>query len=610
MSPVILAPRETAPLPKASLPFRFALPAAVFCLTIAAFMPVLENGFVNWDDGMNFLENPNYRGLSWSHLQWMFTTLHGSNYRPVAWMTSGLDYLIWGMEAFGYHLTSLLLHGANALLVYHLARHLFASAGRGDQQEHGFRWAAGFSALLFSLHPLRVEVVAWASARNDVVAGFFSLATLVAYINYADLAEIPSKRSRWYAASVALFALSVLSKGSAMMLPLALVVLDLYPLRRLGANRRDWFNRRALGVWFEKVPFLLLAIGAAVVAVVAKQSTEGLTAWSGYGFGSREAQAAYGLIFYLAKTLHPAGLSPLYQLTDQFDPLDAFNLAAGVLVLVVTAGVYLARHSWPAGLAVWICYVAVLFPVSGVVQSGPQLVADRYSYVACLPIALLIGAAMFRFAQRAGAQKIAPFRMGLAVSLGCAGLVWFATLSWRQSQVWRNSSTLWNHVLSIDPGSSYAHNNLGSDLQGAGMLDEAREHYLRALAIKPDYLEAHINLGMVLGRQRRFEESTQHFQTGLRIAPRNWRVRYYLGINYANRGDWAKAAEQFREALRLDAGHSEIHFDLANVLQRQGRIDEAVSHLQEALRVEPGLVEARRQLERLRGSPKLNAKQR
>jgi tetratricopeptide (TPR) repeat protein len=599
MSPVALDQRDAPPPPKASLLMRFALPAAVFCLTIAAFLPTLENGFVNWDDGMNFLENPNYRGLSWSHLRWMFTTFHGSNYRPVTWKTSGLDYLFWGMEAFGYHLTNLLFHGANGILFYFLARRLLELSRFAHSNAVALSFASFFAALLFSTHPLRVEVVAWASARNDLVAAFFSLCTMVAYLHYVTAAEQGGRCWRWYGAAILSYALSLLSKGTGVALPFVFFVLDFYPLGRWVQSRNDGFARSAGKLVLEKAPFIALAAAAAAAAVAAKESYAAMLDWEIHGWLSRFNQACYGLIFYLVKTTLPVGLSPLYELTPEFSRRVMAIFLYAIPVVGITIGFWLSRQKWPAGFAAWLSYVGLLAPVLGVVQSGPQLTADRYSYLACLPWAVLGGAALVRVG-RCNDTGLITLRSALTFVFAAIGVVVLALLSWQQSQYWKSSESLWRRALNVDEKSSSAHLNLGNALLYQNRIEEGKQHYLRAIEIEPASANARVNLGMILSRQGNLKESTEQIRLGLEIDPEHWPGHHALGVNLAIAGLWSEAAEEFRKSLRRAPDKAGIHFDLARVLERQGRFDEAANHLSEAVRIEPDFAEAQRQLSRLR----------
>ena len=338
----VSTPKETSPREWPG----WLLPTLIFVVTAFAFFPTLHNGFVNWDDDKNIYENPNFRGLGWSHLRWMFTTFHLSNYRPLTWVTLGIDYLLWGMNPFGYHLTSLILHAANAILFYFLSYRLLdlAQSGPDTRREFPLRVAAGFSALIFAIHPLRVESVAWASARNDVVSALFYMWTILYYLRAVAVPN-GNRTRRWrMAVAVIIYGLSLLSKGIGLTLPVVLLVLDIYPLRRLGGSAAKWFGPEARRIWWEKVPFLLVALAAGVTAVLAKQETAAIYAIASYGLFPRFAQVMYGLTFYLWKSLLPLDLSPLYPLTLFAGPWDLRLLWAGVLVVTLSVGLFIARH--------------------------------------------------------------------------------------------------------------------------------------------------------------------------------------------------------------------------------------------------------------------------
>src|SRR5213078_4351825 len=272
-------------------------PLLVVLFTLAAFLPTLQNQFVNWDDDKNFSDNPHYRGLGWSHLRWMWTTFHVGHYIPLTWMTLGMDYLLWGMSPFGYHLTSLLLHATNAGVFYFLVLRILTFA----LSNRALALSAGFAALVFAIHPLRVESVAWATERRDVLSGLFYLLTILAYLRACERMD---RGRRWYWLSLALFICALLSKSMVVNLPVVLLILDVYPLRRLGGFM-GWWNPAVRRVYVEKIPFVLLAAAASVIAFKAQfllQSTASLDQLSVLG---RLAISAYGLSFYLWKMLLP-----------------------------------------------------------------------------------------------------------------------------------------------------------------------------------------------------------------------------------------------------------------------------------------------------------------
>src|SRR6266702_6099648 len=244
------------------------IPLVIAFSTFAAFLPALHNQFVNWDDTDNFLGNPHYRGLTWTHLRWMWTT-HLGHYIPLTWMTLGLDYLLWGMNPVGYHLTRLLLHAANAVVFFFVVRRLLARA-LSSPSERGYALAvsAGVAALVFAIHPLRVESVAWVTERRDVLSGLFYL---VAILLYLRACEGMARGRGWYWLSVAVFVCALLSKSMVVNLPIVLLILDVYPLRRLGGFV-GWWSEPARRVYVEKIPFVLLAAAASAVAVMAQLS--------------------------------------------------------------------------------------------------------------------------------------------------------------------------------------------------------------------------------------------------------------------------------------------------------------------------------------------------
>src|SRR3989475_7114580 len=249
------------PVPSA-LPQRrgfWLVPALIALVTFAAFLPVLQNQFVDWDDQRNFLDNHHYRGLGWTHLRWMWTT-HLGHYIPLTWMTLGLDYVLWGMNPLGYHLTNLLLHAANAVLFYFVAFRILGLGlpDPGDRRQADLVLSAGFAALVFAIHPLRVESVAWVTERRDVLSGLFYLSAILIYLRTCERGE----RGRgWYWAAVGLFACALLSKSMVVNLPVVLLILDVYPLRRLGGSI-GWWSEPARRGYVEKIPFVLLAAAA------------------------------------------------------------------------------------------------------------------------------------------------------------------------------------------------------------------------------------------------------------------------------------------------------------------------------------------------------------
>lgn len=547
----------------------------IFLLTITAFLPSLDNAFVDWDDFGTILLNPSYRGLGWGQLRWMFTTFYMNHYQPLTWMTFGLDYLLWGTDPFGYHLTSLLLHAVNAVVFYFVAFRLLSLALLRDAAAGRLSLCAAgaFAALFFAIHPLRVESVAWVTERRDVLCGLFFLLTLLCYLRASASTPGGSSWWRWMSAAVFVYGLSLLSKASGMTLPIVLLALDVYPLRRLGGGPGKWFGPEARRVWWEKAPFLIFALAAGVVAGTAQYKTGAMVSFGDYGLGSRLAQTLFGLGFYLWKTIFPFGLSPIYyEVRTDIRPWDWPYLLSGLVVVGLSIAVFLVRRSWPAAPASWVYYVVMLLPVAGIAQSGPQLVADRYSYLSCLSWAVAAGGAVF-ICWRALADALGGRRaFMLAGGLAPVVLIVLGALTWTQAEVWHDTERLWRHALAVNPNSRVAHTNLGKFLTFRGRPEAGLEHFRQAAEIDPGSADAHFNLGVVLVRRGELGGARDHFRRAVEIDPDSAAGRYNLGAVLAALGEVEEAIGHFREALRIKPDLAEAREGLSEALaQRAGK---------------------------------------
>jgi tetratricopeptide (TPR) repeat protein len=568
---------------------RLGLPVLVVVLTIVAFLPTLQNGFVNWDDDSHLLENTHYRGLGWEQLRWMFTTCHHGSCMPLNWVTYGLDYVLWGMNPIGYHFSSLLVHAANAVLFYFLSLRLLR-LGLGTSNvlpNLPMRLAASFSALFFSLHPLQVEAVAWTLGREIAIAGFFFILTLFCYLKAAENASSGLPRRRWTGAAWVLYAMSLLSKEVALTLPFALLVLDIYPLRRLGGGEGRWFGSQVRQVWWEKIPFMLLALAAAVRATLEKQQSGSVYSIIDYGLLPRFAQVLYSLAFYPWKTLIPTALSPLYPLHPFTGLWNLPLLMSGAFVFLLSVLFFIARRRWPAGLAVWLFYVLLLAPVSGIVAFGPYRVADRFSYVPSLGWAVLAGAALFYCWQLWRGGRIGRRTVVLAQSFSVLLLIALGTLTWGQTQVWHDSERLWKHALALDEESSFAHNNLGLVLAARGALEDGINQFRRAVEIDPAFVEAHTNLGNFLALRGSPREAIYHLRQALEIEPAFANAHNTLGNILADGGRLDEAVEHFRKALQTNPESAMTHYNLGRVLAKRGDLEEAIAHYRKALEINP-----------------------
>lgn len=563
-----------------------AIPWAIAALTALAFSPALWNGFVDWDDQVNLLGNLGYRGLGTTQLAWMFTTTLMGHYIPVTWLSFGLDYVIWGMDPVGYHLTSILLHAANAAVCFLVARRLLQRA-RPAAPPGAQRAGAALAALFFALHPLRAESVAWATERRDVLSGLFFLLAVLAYVRGADAAEPPPRR--WLAAALACFVVGLLAKSIVMTLPLVLLVLDAYPLRRLG-GAAGWTGRTARRVWREKLPFVLVAGIGAELAWWAVARSGFFRPAESYSLAERLAVAAYGAAFYLVKTVMPTGLSPLYEMPARLQPFEPRFLGSAVLVAAITLGLWLARGRWPGGLAAWIAYLVLLAPVSGFVHSGYQLAHDRYSYLSCLPFALLVGGIPPWLERARASGRVRPGLVPAGVVALLVGLVIaLATLTWQQVQVWQSSASLWAHAVDVDPRCAICHDELGAALMNQGQAAAAIPHFERVLDLRPGMTRAEGAIGLALLRSGRPADAETRLRRALVAHPDSVPYLYQLGVALLAQRRFGEAELALRRAIAMLPDAAEPRLALAETYLALGERAQAREQYEAARRLSPAL---------------------
>ncbi|MFI5362594.1 MAG: tetratricopeptide repeat protein [Elusimicrobiota bacterium] len=585
------------------------LPSGIAAAALLPFLPALRNGFVNWDDAHNFLDNSSFRGLGWTQVKWMFTSsIRMGHYMPLTWLTLGADYGLWGLNPAGYHLTNLLLHAANAVAFFFVGARLLAAALRLDRGAPELRLAAALSALLFAVHPLRVESVVWATERRDVLSGLFFLLTILGVLRLGREPATP----RRLAAPLGFYALSLCAKSVGVTLPLALLVLDVYPLRRLPGDPRRWLEPESRPILREKIPFFALAAVFTVVGYVGQRQVDAAVSFSAVSPAARLAQSIMSLAFYVRKTLLPVALSPVYLRPAVFDPAGAAFMRSAVFVGGSIAAALALRRRWPALPAAYAYYAATLLPTIGLIPFGSHFAADRYSYLPCLAWPLLAAGAVLRLRGRA---------RGAAFAAGVAILVLLGALSWRQTLVWRDSESLWRQALSVDNNNYVARINLADalsrdgDLPGAareadiavrlspdngkyrkiyggilmalGRAREAGDQYEAALRLEPDDAVTQYDLGVALQRQGRWQEAVPRYRRALELDPRAAGARNNLGAALVAGGKWSEAIDAYREALRLDPGNADAHDGLGVALAVIGPFAEALPEIDRALALRP-----------------------
>jgi tetratricopeptide (TPR) repeat protein len=559
------------------------------CLFLAAmvwavFGQTLHYEFINYDDPVYVYRNPTItQGLSRHGIVWVFTHDNGlGEWFPLTDLSHMLVWQLSGSNASGHHLTNVLLHAATAILLF-LAL----------QKMTGVFWPAAFVAAVFAIHPLRVESVAWVVERKDVLSGLFFTLTLWAWARYAQkrpgienqgsqpgsLSFTPGPR-RWpldYFLALAFFALGLLSKSILVTLPFVLLLLDYWPLNRLASGATytpHRLFRAGLGLFLEKIPFLLLSAAACVATALTQKNAIGVAQSHTCLWRVGNAMLAY--TDYLKHMFYPVGLALLYPRPGTNLPLWKVGLSV-LLLLIISAGVTVGRRKHPYLLVGWLWYLGMLLPVIDIMQAGDQARADRYTYLPQIGLYILItwGAVELCNSWRSGRVVLG---FGAVAILG--GLLVGARV---QTSFWKNSVSIWSHTLACLPENSLAHNNLGNALVARENWAEAVQHFERALQIKPDYAQAHLNLGVALANQGKREEAIQHFKRALQINPDSADALYNLGNALAAEGKPAEAIQHLKRALQLKPDYSLAHYDLGNVLATQGKWEEAIGQYEQAL---------------------------
>lgn len=543
-------------------------------LTLGVYWPVTTYEFVDYDDGDYVTGNARVQaGLTWAGVKWAFTTGHASNWHPLTWLSHQLDASLFGQKAGGHHLTSLLIHCANAVLVLLTLRALT-----------GANWPSAFVAGLFALHPLHVESVAWVSERKDVLSAFFGLLVLLGYARYVNPADARSSRSKaWYSLTLGAFALGLLCKPMLVTLPFVMLLLDYWPLTRVARNgsaesiatRKTW-----IGLWMEKLQFFLLCLASSVITFLVQRKGGAVSPVEGLPISARVANAFVSYARYLKKTFWPDDLSVLYPHPGHWPASQvwgAVGLVAAISLLVIWA-----RRRWPYLFVGWFWFLGMMVPVIGLVQVGIQSMADRYTYLPLIGIFMaLIWSARSLVESRAG-WRIPVAGISMLVMGACAVKTHF------QTQIWKNTETLFSHAVRKTQNNYLAYNNLGFYFSKLGRTTEAMENFRASLRINPSYADAQNNLGHALANERKYAEAIEHYRAGLRTSPNNVEIRNNLGNALAETGDVDGAMKEYAFVLQRQPDHADAHNNLGIALAMKGQLAEAIAHFNQALRLKPG----------------------
>ena len=632
-----------------SLLLRVVICLGLVSLVAVSYHSVATHSFIVCDDNEYIYENPVVvQGLTWQGVQWAFNAPHAGNWHPLTWMSHMLDCQWFGKDAGRHHLMSVGIHAASAMLLFLALCMMTRSI-----------WASAAVAALFAVHPLRVESVAWAAERKDVLSAFFWMLTLLAYAWYVQRPGV----LRYVLVFVAM-ALGLMSKSMLVTVPCVLLLLDVWPLGR-------WSRGSARWLVLEKVPLAALAIADCFAAVHGQKLGNAINSLDALPMGTRIANAAVSYIAYLWQTIWPMNLSIFYPhpgiVNSNLSPtFVAMAFGAGVLLLAVTVGVLWALRSRPYLAVGWFWYLGTLVPVIGILQVGIQARADRYTYVPMIGIYLMVVWAVRELVL--AKPRVRPIVIAGTVT----AIATCATLTLVQVARWKDSFTLFGYAVELDPEDYFSRNHLGIAYHNEGKIEEAAaqfkevvrihpnddrgnnglggcyirqkqfklaEFYLkRAVEICPDYAEVHnnlsilyiqqdrldealyqgkqavslksdsagllLNLGIAYERNRDMANAMNMYQQAMKLDPGNIAVYGRWGLMERERGDRAKAIQLFEQLVRLDPTNVEGHHNLGVIYAENGDEAKGEEHIAEALRLDPNSADAKRNLAILRANRK------
>lgn len=519
---------------------------------LAVYWPVTGYDFIALDDNLYVVENPHIQnGLTGKGIAWAMTTLDATNWHPLTWLSLLADYELYGLNAAGYHATSLLLHILNVLLLFLVLRRMTGKDGR-----------AAVVAALFAVHPLNIESVVWIAERKNLLSTLFWILTVLAYVRYAE-------KPRWvrYWPVLLLFVLGLMAKPMLVTLPFVLLLLDYWPLQRLSVSGPDQAaglpdhaapRKLLTRLLIEKTPLFVLSFLSAMLTFYAARAGGAVKAVSVFPFAVRMENAFISSALYLVKMVWPANLAIFYP----YPPARPFwQVAVSIVFLAaVTAFICLKGRKYGYLITGWFWYVITLLPVIGIVQVGFQSMANRYAYLSLIGIFVIVAWGAPDLLKRFSGRRLLPAASVVMMLL-------FAVCTQAALPDWKNSERAFSQALKVTKNNQIAEMGMGNVWLGRGNLAKARSHYREALRIKPDYPEAMINLGIVDMQQGLFADATAQYGKALAISPRDVKILNNLGAALACQGRYEEAVTRFREALTLSPGYREASDNLSKSLK-------------------------------------------
>ncbi|OQW95042.1 MAG: hypothetical protein BWK79_03720 [Beggiatoa sp. IS2] len=538
----------------------FIITVLVTLLVFLAYKEALNNGFINWDTHAYVTENENIKSLEWKNLQWMLTSFYLGNWHPLTWLSHALDYAIFGLNPWGHHLTNIVIHCLNTILVGILVIILMTwqrglAWTNANVENHQVLFAAVIAALLFGIHPQNVESVVWIAERKNVLSQFFLLLGILCYGFYV---KGPSTKIRYYGylTTFGCFILALMSKPIAVVFPLILMLIDIYPLHRtsLTVSSKSAKSASYVLLMLEKVPFLALSLVVGIITIFAQHTSGYMADTQQLNISIRLLNAANSSLFYLSKFLFPIGLSPFYPLSNfskDYQHYSNFIPVMGFVLITIVCSYlwYRKRYEW---LIAWLFYLMTLLPVIGLIQVGSQAAADRYAYLSILPFHILVGvgiASLF--------YSISKFKKLIQIAI-IGAILSFNTLlvylTQQQVRIWQNDLKFWSYVVLSNPDNIIGQIYLGTAYFEAGYYEKALAHYLLVKPVAPYHLFYHhlavtyVKLGKPIEALEICNQALQ--QNEKRIAKDE--IYTLTGWIYFEQGNLAQAQILLEKALEIN----------------------------------------------------------
>ncbi|MDM8554372.1 tetratricopeptide repeat protein [Desulfococcaceae bacterium HSG7] len=541
--------------------------------TMTVYWQVRNYAFV-FDDDLYVAENPHVlSGLCLKNIVWSFTAIHSANWHPLTWLSHAADITLWGLNPGAHHVTNIFFHIINALLLFYIFK------GLTDDL-----YQSGFVAMLFALHPLHVESVAWVAERKDLLCALFWILTIHSYIRYVKYPCV--KR---YLPVFIFYTLSLLSKPMAVTLPFVLLLLDYWPLNRLDYKKPEQLKTGFLPITYvhliyEKLPLFALTLCSSIITYFAQQSGGAVVSLNAISFGIRIQNALVSYNSYVSKLFWPYPLAVLYP--HEGMPSVLSIVSACILLIFTSFFVIRLMKHHPYLLVGWLWFIGTLIPVIGIVQVGLQSMADRYSYLPSIGLSIMIAWGVPELLKKWRYKKQGIITI-LAISFTL--MMW---LTWKQVQHWKDSITLFQHAINVTADNELAHYNLGLALSERGRHVEALYHHNAVLRLKPDNVNALNNAGIDFEELGMPDKAIQQYARILELKPQNIPAYVNMGNVMITKGKIDEAIVYYHKALRFDRNNAKTHNNLGVALLKKGQFPKAIASFRQALIINPGYIEA------------------